>query len=109
MQHDSHNLVAMFLLTIACAAAPAAAAEKLVEPVEVRRLVADGKHNAFTALVRWKAAYWLAFRKAEDHNSSDGDLVVLRSSDAKEWTPAMTLDVLPDDRDPQFLATSERL
>lgn len=85
------------------------AEEKLVEPLEVRKVVADGKHNAFTALVRWQDAYWLAFRKADSHNSSDGDLIVLRSTDARQWTEALRLDVLPDDRDPQFLATEARL
>lgn len=83
--------------------------DKLVEPLEVRKVVADGKHNAFTAFVRWKDAYWLAFRKAASHSSGDGDLIVLRSADAKKWTEVLRLDVLPDDRDPQFLATEDRL
>jgi len=58
-------------------------APKLVEPLEVRAVVADGKHNAFTAFARWKDAYWLSFRKATSHGSGDGDLIVLRSPDAE--------------------------
>lgn len=84
-------------------------ARELVEPLDVRVVVADGEHNAFTAFVRWRDAYWLAFRKAQAHNSSGGDLIVLRSADAKTWTEAPRLDVLPDDRDPQFLTTDKRL
>jgi len=84
-------------------------APKLVEPLEVRAVVADGKHNAFTAFARWKDAYWLSFRKATSHGSGDGDLIVLRSPDAKKWEQVKRLDALPDDRDPQFLATEKRL
>jgi len=84
-------------------------AQGLVGPLEVRAVVSDGKHNAFTAFVRWRDAYWLAFRKGGAHGSRDGDLIVLRSVDTKTWTEALRLDVLPDDRDPQLLATDKRL
>jgi hypothetical protein len=80
-----------------------------VAPKSVRKLVADGKHNAFTALVRWKDRYWLAFRSGAGHNSAAADVVVMTSPDGKEWARAFTLDVLPDDRDPQFVATEKRL
>jgi hypothetical protein len=80
-----------------------------VKPREVRKVYANGKHNAFTAFVRWKDAYWLAFRHAAGHNSAEGEIVVLRSEDAKDWKEAQRINVLPDDRDPQFLATAKRL
>jgi hypothetical protein len=83
--------------------------EGAVKPREIRKIYADGKHNAFTALVRWKDAYWLAFRHAARHNSTDGEIVILRSDDAKEWKEVRRINVLPDDRDPQFLATEKRL
>lgn len=101
------NPLAPFLFVLSLASS--CWAQNLVKPLEVRTVVADGKHNAFTAFVRWKGDYWLAFRKAEAHNSGQGDLIVLRSSDAKNWTEALRLDVFPDDRDPQFLATENRL
>lgn len=84
-------------------------AKSLVAPKSFTKLVADGKHNAFTALVKWKDAYWLAFRSGKAHNSADGNIVVLRSTDGKDWKEAFVLDVLADDRDPQFLATDKRL
>jgi len=82
---------------------------QLVTPHDIRTVVADDKHNAFTAMVRWKDAYWLSFRTASDHGSLDGDLVVLRSASADMWSEVLRLDIVPDDRDPQFLATPDRL
>ena len=96
-------------LAVLAAGLPLHAADDLVEPSEVRRLISNGNHNAFTAMVRWQDAYWLAFRQAASHNSADGDLVVLRSTDGEEWNETLRLDVVQDDRDPQFLATEKRL
>jgi acyl-CoA thioesterase-1 len=82
----------------------------LVQPTAVRTIVADGRHNAFTALARFRGELWLAFRSAKDHNSQDGDIVVLRSADdGRDWREATRLNAVPDDRDPQFLATDDRL
>jgi len=103
------KLVMAVILISGAEPAQGSDSQGLVEPLEVRTVVADGKHNAFTALVRWKDTYWLSFRKAKSHGSGDGDLIVLRSTDAKNWNEALHLDVLPDDRDPQFLATENRL
>ena len=106
----NRTLCCCLCLALSAIAAPISRAEeKLVEPIEVRTVVADGKHNAFTALAHWKGAYWLSFRSATSHNSGDGDLVVLRSEDAKDWKQVHRVDALPDDRDPQFLATDRRL
>jgi len=80
-----------------------------VKPRVVRALVADGQHNAFTAMVRWKDQYWLAFRKGQAHNSSMADVILLRSVDAENWAQARVVDLQADDRDPQFLATPRRL
>ncbi|HLQ44355.1 MAG TPA: GDSL-type esterase/lipase family protein, partial [Planctomycetaceae bacterium] len=82
----------------------------LVQPLEIRTVRADGKHNAFTALRRFQDKLWLAFRAGKDHNSQDGDIVVLKSADnGRTWQDAFRLDVVPDDRDPQFLVTDKRL
>ena len=103
-----------FLFCLSLAIAGSAAAQNdpvpaLVEATGVRAIVKDGKHNAFTAMVKWQGAYWLSFRKAESHESSDGDIIVLRSEDTQTWTDALRLKVFPDNRDPQFLATEKRL
>jgi hypothetical protein len=75
----------------------------------VRKAYGDGKHNAFTAFVKWKGAYWLAFRNGTSHGSRDGDIVLLYSTDARSWQERKRFNVWPDDRDPQMLATDERL
>jgi hypothetical protein len=99
------------LLSLAAATAVKAAepASQLVPPREVRKLVADGKHNAFTALTRFQDRFWLAFRSATGHNSADGDIVLLESADAQTWNESKRLNVGPDDRDPQFLVVGQRL
>src|SRR5215218_10074445 len=97
------------LLTLSFAAA-AEPVEFPVKPKEVRKVFADGKHNAFTAFVKFKDTYLVAFRTAKEHNSADGDIVVLKSTDAKEWTEALRLDVdRRDDRDPQMLVLGDKL
>ena len=75
----------------------------------VRKIVSDGRHNAFAAFVKWQDQYWLAFRKGTGHVARDGDLAVIRSSDTMTWEPSITLDVSGDDRDAQLLATPRRL
>jgi len=80
-----------------------------IKPSSVVRLVADGKHNAFTALIQWKESYWLAFRKAPSHAYGEADIIVMNSTDTKNWKTVLTLNILPDDRDPQFVATKDRL
>lgn len=80
-----------------------------VKPKEVRKIYGDGKHNAFTAFRKWQGAYWIAFRHADSHAYGEADLIVLRSADLHDWKEAARINVLPDDRDPQFLATEKRL
>src|SRR5688572_22046325 len=43
--------------------------EPLVKPLEVRKVYDNGKHNAFTAMRRFKGDLYLAFRAADSHNS----------------------------------------
>ncbi|NKB72026.1 MAG: hypothetical protein GKR89_33530 [Candidatus Latescibacteria bacterium] len=80
-----------------------------VEPYSVEKIVSDGRHNAFAAFIYWQGAYWLAFRQASGHIARDGDIVVLRSADARGWRPAVRFDVAGDDRDPQWAVIGGRL
>lgn len=103
----------IFALVLAVATALAAEAVKssvpLVQPRSVRKLVADGKHNAFTSLVHWRGIYWLAYRSGTGHKSSGADVVLMRSPDGEDWKEAFRVDVLPDDRGGDFLKTPNRL
>ena len=83
--------------------------ETPVEPSSCRKIVADGRHNAFAAFVRWHDHYWLAFRKGSGHIARDGDMVVLQSTDTECWEPNLRLDVSGDDRDAQLLPTDGSL
>jgi len=100
-------------LAVLCSAAAALAGEvafpALVKPREIRTVVADGKHNAFTAVVRWRGAYWLSFRKGPSHSYGEADLIVLRSPDGDSWSEHKRVNWLTDDRDPSLLATPTRL
>lgn len=80
-----------------------------VIPLSCRRIVADGRHNAFASFERWRGSYWLAFRTATGHVSRDGDIVLRRSTDTHEWDESIRLDVAADDRDPQLLPFAGRL
>jgi hypothetical protein len=98
------------LALAACLALPAIThAEDLVKPLEVRKIFDNGKHNAFTAMRRFKGDLYLAFRSADSHNSAAGDVVVMRSKDGQEWQTVHTMNVVKDDRDPQFVTTDKRL
>jgi len=70
---------------------------------------ADGGHNAFTDLIRWKDAYYICFRQGEHHLSMDGVIRVMRSDDMQTWEPCGTIRTHGDDRDPHFAATDDRL
>ncbi len=87
-QHCIRCAVLLALLAVASVQA-AGPAEQLVQPLEVRKLYADGKHNAFTALVTFQDRFWLAFRSATAHNSADGEIVLLESADAQSWREAV--------------------
>ncbi len=101
--------VSLFLVAVLSSVGVVCGDEPLIGPASVRKVYDDGRHNVFTALVRWKDAYGLSFRNAESHAYGEADLIVLRSLDGEKWTEAHRVNALPDDRDPQFLATENRL
>ncbi|MAE76441.1 MAG: hypothetical protein CMJ85_06210 [Planctomycetes bacterium] len=83
-------------------------------------LYSDGRHNAFTSMVRWRGKYYIAFRAADTHAATwedgwgdapatYGRIMLLESDDLKSWTASVILDSGHDDRDPKLLATAERL
>ena len=110
MKTNASNLRTLILLAASCAALSSSTrADDLVKPLEVRKVFANGKHNAFTAMRRFQGNLWLAFRSGDAHNSPTADVLVLRSKDGKDWQQAYTFDVAKDDRDPQMVVTGKRL
>ena len=95
------------LLLLLLSLAPAYAAEP--EVVSVTKIWDQGKHNAFTDLIRWRGKWYCTFREAEGHVGGDGKLRVLESADGKKLgvgRPASTEEGI-DLRDPKLSITPD--
>lgn len=91
-----------------------ASAEELpsIQVDNVRQVFHNGEHNAFTDMIAWQGAYWLAFRSCPDghmvHPTSS--IRILRSEDTKTWEQVHQFSVAKrDTRDPHFLAFKGKL
>src|SRR5688572_25301459 len=78
----------LFALFAGSGFAPAAAAATKAEIIEVRKIWDEGRHNAFTDLVRWKDRWWCTFREGEDHVGGEGAIRILTSTDGGKWESA---------------------
>ena len=113
MIHSMKNSLAIGVLVLGSltwtAELGAADSTAPVQPRSVKKIVDDGHWNGVPALTQWRDEYWLAYRNATDHNLPTGDIVVSTSKDGDTWRELRRLNFLKDDRDPQFIATPERL
>jgi hypothetical protein len=57
---------------------------------KLQRVVADGKHNAFPSLIRFKDALYLSYRKSAGHAMHDGTICLKRSFDNGETWEDLT-------------------
>ena len=73
-------------------AGTAPAAEKLpirLKLLSVKKIWDQGKHNAFTDLIRFGGRFYCVFREGAGHVSNDGKIRVLAGDDeAKTWKSA---------------------
>ncbi|UUO04928.1 glycoside hydrolase [Blastopirellula sp. J2-11] len=67
---------------------PQAELAKGVELTQLKKIWSQGRHNAFTDLVRFHDKWFCAFREGEKHVSADGSLRILVSSDGEKWESA---------------------
>ncbi len=68
----------------------------------------EGKHNAFTDLVRYKNLFFCCFREADGHVGGDGVIRVLISSTGKNWVSYATISEKGVDlRDPKLIVTPD--
>lgn len=82
----------------------------MAELIELKRLVSDGTHNAFTDLLQWRGHTYLAFRKARKHGiEPPGEIVLWRSADLRTWEPCAEISTGGDDRDPKLIDAGDRL
>ncbi len=51
---------------------------------KLTRLVADGRHNAFTSMIQFGKDVFLTYRSSSGHAATDGDIILLHSSDGGE-------------------------
>src|SRR6478672_10071417 len=81
------------------------------EIVSVAKIWDQGKHNAFTDLIRWHDKWYCSFRESEAHVGGDGQLRVLVSDDGDKWeTAALIGENGIDLRDPKLsIAPDDRL
>lgn len=74
--------------------------------LEVRKIWDQGAHNAFTDLVRFRGRWFCAFREGKGHVSPDGQMRILTSKDAREWSSAAVVQSrLGDLRDAKLCVT----
>ena len=87
---------------------PAAARAQQAELVSVAKIWDQGKHNAFTDLIRWREKWYCTFREADGHVGGDGKLRVLESIDGAKWTPVGLVEEEGIDlRDPHLSITPD--
>jgi len=79
---------------------------ELVEPVT--RIWNEGRHNAFTDLIRFQDSWICVFREGAGHASGAGTIRVLASSDGKDWnSSALLAQTNVDLRDPHISRTDD--
>lgn len=75
--------------------------------LEVRKIWDAAPHNAFTDLVRFKGAWYCAFREGKAHVSPDGALRVITSRDGEKWESAARITWDGDLRDAKLTVTPD--
>jgi len=80
-------------------------------PLTTTVVVNDGLHNAFTDLVVWREALWMAFIASPSHFASRRSrVVVMRSLDGRQWQECARLDGNGEDiRDPKLAVVQNQL
>ena len=83
-----------------------------VKVINIRRVFHNGRHNAFTDLVRFKDNFYLTFRSCPEghmvHPTSS--IIILSSTDTKQWKQVHRFSVEKrDTRDPHFLVFKSKL
>ena len=85
------------------------AQEKSTDQIEIQKIWSEGKHNAFTDLIRYRGNFYCTFREAVGHISGPGGTArVLKSKNGKDWRSVadIKMDNL-DLRDPKLSITPD--
>ena len=110
------RLVCLGVLAVAAAAGwwwlrPSRARVRPSLGIESWPVVADGRHNSNTDLVRWRGSFWLVHAASPWHlGSAECRLRIWRSPDARRFEPVAELGMPGEDiRDPKFAVIGDRL
>ena len=108
-----HFQTLLLMLCVVCPAARAIA-DRLPKVIvaNVRLVFDNGRHNAFTDLVRFAGKFYLTFRSCPDghmvHPTSS--IIILSSTDTRQWKQVHRFGVdKRDTRDPHFLVFNGKL
>ena len=94
------------LLLALAAIAPAAPSNPSI--LSVQKIWDQGRHNAFTDLIRFQEKWLCTFREGGGHASADGKVCVIASDAGWEWSSAALLEEPGIDlRDPKFSTTPD--
>ncbi|MDC0935552.1 sialidase family protein [Pirellulales bacterium] len=78
----------------------AAARTAATEIIEVRKIWDQPGHQSFfTDLIRFRGQWICTFREAATHNSDDGRVRLIASSDGKTWSSLAQIECPPPNRD----------
>ena len=106
MPHSKPGITLALLLGIVFVLGGSWAVAAAPEVVSVKKIWDQGKHNAFTDLIRWRGQWYCTFREADDHVGGDGKLRVLVSKDGESWeSAALIAEEGIDLRDPKLSIT----
>ena len=76
----------------------------------VEKIWSQEEHNAFTDLIRFRNAWFCAFRESSGHIAADGLVRIIRSDDGANWLSAAVVPCplpLQDLRDPKLSITPD--
>ena len=107
-KHAASLLTLLFTLASTAVAVDAPS----VDVTNIRRVFANGEHNAFTDLVRFRDRYYLTFRSCPDGHMvhPTASIIILASDDLQSWRQVHRFAVKHrDTRDPHFLVFQDRL
>ncbi len=83
-------------------------AQSLKPAGEVQKIWDEGRHNAFTDLIRFKGRWFCVFREGSGHASGAGAVRVLVSKDGNDWrSAALVRKNNVDLRDPHLCVTPD--
>lgn len=104
-------LVALLFIIESCHKSELDSFEQLQSGIEVKRVYGDGiNYCAFTSLLKYEGAYYLAFREAKNHveDNDYGVIRIMKSNDGDNWRLWETVKQKDTDlRDPNLSKTPD--